>query len=169
MLSAGETTAAAASCPSNPSATLGLPVTNEPIFALIEAHRRACVETLAAYERQSQIEDELVAVFRLSVREAEADPRWIAINDAAQKAVRVQDDLALKLVNTRPATVAGAAALLTYYADATNSEHLEIFPNVDVNGRLFASSVSRDEPSRDFGYFIARNVAAALRCICRSL
>ena len=44
-----------------------------------------------------------------------------AANDAAQEALRVQDDLALKLVNTRPTTVAGAAALLTYYADATTS------------------------------------------------
>ena len=99
--------------------------------------------------------------------EAEADPRWIAVNDAAQEALRVQDELALKLVNTRPTTVAGAAALLTYYADATTSGDLEIFPNVDVDGRL--SAVSRDGPSRDFSYFIARNVAAALRCICRNL
>jgi hypothetical protein len=169
MFSVGKGTAAASNCPSSPSATLGLITTNDPIFAVIEAHRRSCAETLAAYERQSKVEDELVAVFRVSVREAEADPRWIAANDAAQEALRVQDDLALKLVNTRPTTVAGAAALLTYYADATTSEDLEIFPNVDVNGRLFESSVSRDGPSRDFGYFIARNVAAALRCICRNL
>jgi hypothetical protein len=144
-------------------------MSNDPIFAVIEAHRRSRVETLAAYKRQSEVEDELVALFSMSVREAEADQRWIAANDAAQEALRVQDDLALKLVNTRPTTVAGAAALLTYYADATTSEDLEIFPNVDVNGRLFESSVSSDRSSRDFGYFIVGNVAGALRCICRSL
>jgi hypothetical protein len=75
----------------------------------------------------------------------------------------------LKLVDTRPTTVAGAAALLTYYADAMTSKDLEIFPNVDLNGRLFESPVSPDGPSGDFGYFIVRNVAAALHCICRSL
>jgi hypothetical protein len=143
--------------------------TDKKPFVVIEAHRRSCAETLAAYERQSEVEDELVAVFRVSVREAEADPRWIAVNDAAQEALRVQDELALKLVNTRPTTVAGAAALLTYYADATTSEDLEIFPNLDVNDRLFESSAAHDGPSRDFGYLIARNVAAALRCICRNL
>jgi hypothetical protein len=160
MFSGGEGTAAASNCPSSP---------NDPIFAVIEAHRRSCAETLAAYERQSEVEDELVAVFRVSVGEAEADPRWIAVNDAAQEALRVQDELALKLVNIWPTTVAGAAALLTYYADATTSKDLEIFPNIDVNGRLFESSASRDGPSRDFGYFIALNVAAVLRRICRSL
>ena len=166
MFSVSET---ASNCPSGPRAILGPITTNDPILAVIEAHRRSCAVTLAAYERQSAVEDELVAVFRVSVREAEADPRWIVVNDAAQAALRVQDDLALKLVNTRPTTVAGAAALLTYYADATTSQDLEIFPNVDVNGWLFECSVSRHGPGRDFGYFIARNVAAALRCICRDL
>ena len=155
--------AAPSTCPSGPSAT------TDPIFAVIEAHWRSCCDTLAAYERQSEVEDELVAVFRVSVRKAEADPRWNAANDAAQEALHAQDDLALKLMNIRPTTVAGAAALLTYYADATTSEDLDIFPSVDVNGRPFKSSVSRDEPSRDFGYFIVTNVAAALRCICRDL
>ena len=167
MFSVGQGTAATSDCPSSLPATLGLKTTNDPIFAVIEAHRRSCAESLVAYKRQSEVEDELVAVFRVSVGEAEADRRWIAVNAAAQEALRVQDDLALKLVNTRPTTVAGAAALLTYYADATTSEDLEIFPNVDVDGGL--SAVSRDGPSRDFGYFIARNVAAALRCICRNL
>jgi len=155
--------AAASTCPSSP------PATTDPIFAVIEAHWRSCCDTHAAYERQSKVEDELVALLRVSVREAEADPRWNAVNDAAQEALRAQDDLALKLMNTRPTTVAGAAALLTYYADATTSEDLDIFPSVDVNGRPFKSSVSRDEPSRDFGYFIVSNVAAALRCICQNL
>ena len=81
-------------------------MSNDPIFAVIEAHRRSHVETLAAYKHQSEVEDELVAVFRMSVREAEADLWWIAANDAAQEALRVQDDLALKLVNTRPTSPA---------------------------------------------------------------
>ena len=80
--------------------------------------RRACADTCAAYERQSAVEHELVAGVRFPAGEAENDLRWIAANDAAGDALAVQDDLALKLLGTQPTTIAGAAALLTYYVDA---------------------------------------------------
>jgi hypothetical protein len=55
--------------------------------------------------------------------EAQDDPQWIAANDAAREAVAMQDDLAVKPPQTQPTTITGAAALLTYYADAvTNSD-----------------------------------------------
>jgi hypothetical protein len=82
---------------------------NDPIIAAIEAHRRACAETRAAYERQSAVEDELGAGVRVLAGEAENDPRWIAVHGTAAKALAVQDDLALKLLETRPTTIAGAA------------------------------------------------------------
>jgi len=130
--------------------------TNDPIIARIEAHRRACAETRAAFERQNAVEDELGA------DEAENDPRWIAANDAAGEALAVQDHLAVKLLETRPTTIAGAAALLTYYIDVVTTTQPEVvFPELDGNGRPFESK-SIDEPRRDFGYFIVRNVAAAL-------
>jgi hypothetical protein len=73
----------------------------------------------------------------------------------------VQDDLALKLLETQPTTIAGAAALLTYYVDAVTTAQPEVvFPEIDANGRPFESK-SIDEP-RNFAYFIIRNVAAAL-------
>jgi len=136
--------------------------TSDPIIAAIEAHRRACAETHAAYERQSAVEDELGAGVRVPAGEAENDPRWIAANDAAAKALAVQDDLAVKLLETRPTTIAGAAALLTYYVDVIATTQAEvIFPDLDVIGRLLESN-STDEPRRDYGYLIVRNVAAAL-------
>jgi len=138
--------------------------TGDPIFAAIEAHRRACAETCAAYERQSAVEHELVAGVRVPAGEAENDPhpQWIAANDAAGEALAVQDDLALKLLETEPTTVAGAAALLTYYVDAVTTMQPEVvFPELDGNGRS-CESKSIDEPRRDFAYFIVRNVAAAL-------
>ena len=111
--------------------------TDDPIVAMIEAHRRACVETRATFEHQSVVENEFVA-----------GVRWIAANDAAGEALAVQDDLAVKLLETRPTTIAGAAALLTYYVDAVTTTQPEVaFPELD---------------GRDFAYFIARNVAAAL-------
>jgi len=143
--------------------------TNDPIIAAIEAHRRACIETRAAYERQSAVEDELGAGVRVPAGEAENDPRWIAANDAAAIALAVQDGLAVKLLETQPTTIAGAAALLTYYVDVIATMQAEvIFPDLDVIGPLFESK-SADEPRRDFGHLVVRNVAAALsRWLLRS-
>jgi len=135
---------------------------DDPIIAAIEAHRRACAETGAAYERRNAVEDELVAGVRVPAGEAESDPQWVAADDAAGEALAVQDDLAVKLLETQPTTIAGAAALLNYYVDAVTTTQPEVvFPELDGNGRPFESK-SIDEPSRDFAYFIVRNVAAAL-------
>jgi hypothetical protein len=131
--------------------------TGDPIIAAIEAHRRSYAETCAAHERRNAVEDELMAA-----GEAESDPQWIAADDAAGEALAAQDDLALKLLETQPTTIAGAAALLTYYVDAVATTQPEIvFPELDGKGRPFESK-SIDVPRRDFAYFIVRNVAAAL-------
>jgi hypothetical protein len=136
--------------------------TDDPIIAMIEAHRRACVETRAAFEHQSTVENELVAGARVPAGEAENHPQWLAANAAAGEALAVQDDLAVKLLEIRPTTVAGAAALLTYYVDAVTTTQPEVvFPELDGNGRPFESKLV-DEPRRDFGYFMMSNVAAAL-------
>src|SRR6516225_2645207 len=120
--------------------------TDDPIIAAIEAHRRACAETRAAFEHQSAVEN---------------DAQRIVADDAAAEALAVQDDFAVKLLETQPTTIAGAAALLTYYVDAVATTQPEVvFPELDGNGRPFESR-SIDEP-RDFAYFIVRNVAAAL-------
>ena len=121
--------------------------TDDPIIAAIEAHRRACAETRAAFEHQSAVEN---------------DAQRIVADDAAAEALAVQDDFAVKLLETQPTTIAGAAALLTYYVDAVTTTQPEVvFPELDRNGRPFESK-SIDEPRRDFAYFIVRNVAAAL-------
>src|SRR6516165_1645805 len=134
----------------------------DPIIAAIEAHRRACAETWAAYERRNAVEDELVAGVRVPAGEAESDPQWIAADDAAGEALAVQDDLAVKLLETQPTTIAGAGALLSYYVDVVTTTQPEVvFPELDGNGSLLESK-SVDEPRRDFVYFIVRNVAAVL-------
>jgi hypothetical protein len=135
---------------------------NDPIIATIEAHRRACRQTRDAYERQSVVENQLGVGVRLLAGDAENDPRWIAANDTAASALAVQDDLAVKLLETQPTTIAGAAELLTYYVGVIATTQAEvIFPDIDVIGRLLESK-SDDEPRRDFGYLIVRNVAVAL-------
>jgi hypothetical protein len=136
--------------------------TDDPIIAAIEAHRHTCAETRAAFEHQSAVENELVARAQVSAGEAENDPQWIAANAVAGEALAAQDDLAMKLLETQPTTIAGAAALLTYYADVlTTTQPDVVFPELDGNGPPFASEFIGDS-GRDFGYFIVRNVAAAL-------
>ena len=133
---------------------------DDPIIAAIDAHRRACSQTRAAFERQSAVENGLVV--RAGVPAGEVENEWIAANAVAGEALAVQDDLAVKLLETQPTTIAGAAALLTYYVDVITTKQPEVaFPELDVNGRPLESK-SIDEPRRDFGYFIVRNVAAAL-------
>jgi len=136
--------------------------TDDPIIAAIEAHRRACVRTRAAFENQSAVENELVARAGVPAGEAENNRRWVAANAAVGEAMVVQDDLAVKLLETQPTTIAGAAALLTYYVDVVTTMQPDVvFPELDGNARPFESK-SIDEPRRDFSYFIMRNVAAAL-------
>jgi hypothetical protein len=94
--------------------------------------------------------------------DAENDPRWIAANDTAARALTVQDDLAVKLLAIRPTTLAGAAALLTYYIDVMATTQAEvIFPDLDMIDRLLESR-STEVPKRDFGYLIVHNVATVL-------
>jgi hypothetical protein len=136
--------------------------TKDPIIAAIEAHRHARDETCAANERQTAVENKLAAGVRVPVGEVEYDPEWIAANNAVGEALAVQDDLAVKLLEIQPRTIAGAAALLNYYVDVITTELPEVvFPELDVNGRLFVSK-SINEPRKDFLYFLVRNVAAAL-------
>jgi hypothetical protein len=132
---------------------------DDPIIAAIDAHRRACAQTRAAFERQSAVENELVV--RAGVPAGEVENKWIAASAAAEETLAVQDDLAVKLLETQPTTIAGAAALLTYYVDAvTTTQPDVVFPELDRNGWPLMST-SIDE-RMDFGYFIIRNVAAAL-------
>jgi hypothetical protein len=92
----------------------------------------------------------------------EVENEWIAANAVAGEALAVQDDLAVKLLETQPTTIAGAAALLTYYADVlTTTQPDVVFPQLNGSGWPFGST-SIDEPRRDFGYLIVRDVAAAL-------
>jgi hypothetical protein len=136
--------------------------TDDPIIAAIEAHQRACAKTRAAFENQSAIENELVAGTGVAAGEAENDLQWVAANAAVGEALAEQDDLAVKLLETQPTTIVGAAALLTYYVDVvTTTQPDVVFPELDGNAWPFVSK-SIDEPRRDFSYFMIRNVATAL-------
>jgi hypothetical protein len=69
---------------------------------------------------------------------------------------------AFDLLEIRPTTVAGAAALLVYYAEM-EGKHEQVFPeHLDANGRPLDPGVVAGPWYGRFGFFLVRNVAASL-------
>jgi hypothetical protein len=148
---------------STAAASLGLPAAQaasepDPIFAAIEAHRKAEAEFGDRVERKCALERVLpdhrcksnFDSGKETIVETD-DPRWIA-------AVREEDegsDLAREAVvafaTTKPTTIAGVRALLAYFAVVEAIDDGAAWPDhVDEDG---GGSVA---------YFVARNAAAAL-------
>ena len=96
----------------------------DPIFAAIEAHRRAEVEFSGAVERLSDLENELPKERRRSEIKMgvlaivlQDDPLWIQLQRTVLAASKIADEAATQLLNTRPTTLAGVAAVLRYAYD----------------------------------------------------
>ena len=96
----------------------------DPIFAAIEAHRRAEVEFSGAVERLSDQENELPKERRRSEIKMdvlaivlENNPLWIELQRTVLAASKIADEAATQLLSTRPTTLAGVAAVLRYAYD----------------------------------------------------
>jgi hypothetical protein len=115
----------------------------DPIFAAIEAHRRACAATTAAF--QSAADD------------------GVDVEDNEQhRLFDNRDRAAFDLLEIQPTTVAGAAALLAYYVEVEGM-NAQVFPeHLDVNGRPLDPGVAVGEWYGKFGFFLAHHVAATL-------
>jgi hypothetical protein len=133
----------------------------DPIFAAIEAHRKAIAAHSEAVGAEGALEESLsdderrsvLTVWREEIVETD-DPRWIAAVRARWATSNSMDDLAIDLLNTEPTTVAGIEALLRYFAD----QETELFPY----------EVSHDDGSEGtFGAYLVRHAADALRKIAR--
>jgi hypothetical protein len=127
--------AGAASVPvlASPAAFASASAAVDPIYAAIAAHRIANLEfhgENSVNEDHPQYENEME---RLS--------------DADNAA-------AVNLCDVQPTTVAGAIALLNYYAEVTVSHDGEDWP-VEIEDK-------QDGVEKPFGYFFTRNVARAL-------
>jgi hypothetical protein len=134
----------------------------DPIYAAIEAHRRAIAAHGEAVETEMALEVSLpedqrqsdIKVWEEKIVETD-DPRWLAVVRARWEASNSMDDLAIDLLNTEPATVAGIEALLRYF--------------VDQEEGLFPEDVSHDDGSEGaFGTYLVRHAADALGEIARS-
>ena len=96
----------------------------DPIFAAIDAHRRAEAEFSGAVERLSDLENELPKERRRSEIKMgvlaivlQDDPLWIQLQRTVLAASKIADEAATQLLNTRPTTLAGVAAVLRYAYD----------------------------------------------------
>jgi hypothetical protein len=120
----------------------------DPIFAAIEAHRRAITAHENALNAESRLDESL------SDEQKSDDPRWLAATKATWEASRVMDVVAIDLLNTELTTVAGIEALLRYFADRDEG--------------LFPGGVSNDDGSEEtFDTELIRHAADALGRIAR--
>lgn len=117
----------------------------DPILAAIEAHRHAHAATTAAHQAAADAGVDL----------EDREHHWL---------MDKQDRAAFDLLEIEPTTVAGAAALLAYYAEVEGMyAHAQVFPeHLDVNGRPLDSGVAIGKWYGKFGVFLARHVAATL-------
>jgi hypothetical protein len=134
----------------------------DPIFAAVEAHRRAVAAHGEAVDTEMALEESLpddrrrslITIWEEKIVETD-DPRWIASERARRAAVDTVDDLAMNLVKIEPTTIAGIEALLRYFADNEDN--------------IFPDGVDRDDGSEEvFGTYLARHAADALRKIAHS-
>jgi len=127
----------------------------DPIFAAIEAHRRAIAAHGEAVGIEMALEVSLPDDRRLTdVREDKIvetdDPRWPAALRAVSAASSAMDDAAIDLVNIEPTTVAGVEGLLRYFADDEDN--------------IFPDGVARGDGSEEtFETYLARHAADAHR------
>jgi hypothetical protein len=110
-----------------------VPVAIDPIYAAIAAHGTANLE----YHDENLVDED----------HPRYDKEMQRLSDAAEAA-------AVNLCDVQPTTIAGAIALLNYYAEVTVSHDGEDWP-VELEDK-------QDGVEKPFGYFFTRNVARAL-------
>jgi hypothetical protein len=110
-----------------------VPFAVDPIYAAIAAHR---IANLEFHDENSVDEDH-----------PQYESEMERLSDAAEAAAR-------NLCHVQPMTIAGAIALLNYYAEVTVSHDGEDWP-VEREDK-------QDGVEKPFGYFLTRNVARAL-------
>jgi hypothetical protein len=118
----------------------------DPIFAAIEAHRKAAGARYVILNALNETRDDA--------------PELGITEDAHDKAVKIEVAATVKLRKTLPTTVAGVMAVATYFV-----EHRDRYP-IWIGGEIASKPGSVDYPeARSFEDCLVRNLAAALRMI----
>lgn len=157
----------------------------DPIFAVIDRHRAAYVESIAAFKEHRELEELLPSDKRRSYQICDDyyiwgetgdprldtdDPRWI---ESVFRVGETHDDArvaAIEMTNVCPTTIAGALALLTYIDDFNrgvvhnDSGHYE-WPDElsgEDEGLTCRNGRALEMP---WPFWVMRNIQAALRSL----
>jgi hypothetical protein len=153
---AATSAAAALAAATPPAAATGSP---DPIFAAIEAHRRAAQKSEEAVGRQYALETKLVSELkgdpdRFTI--AHNDPAYIEAEQTVSTASDEMFDRSLDLLDANPTSVAGAAALLRYVSSEDLGDDWR-FPDFEVE-----DDGDDEQKKTDFRTAVMRHVSAAL-------
>jgi hypothetical protein len=139
-------------------AAAGATQADDPIFAAIEAHRRAFEATNKVLLEHGDLEETLpkgltqsrISEWEEKIFETDA-PEWIASERAVRAFHDAETEAVLQLAGMSPVTTAGAAAVLAYSVEQPCKIGCK-FPQFDDDGGV----------TRPFEFFVIQNCAAAL-------
>jgi hypothetical protein len=124
----------------------------DPVFEAIKLHRQLDEEHLAKLDLRDDI---LLA-------HGEGDPRWQLLDRQVSDVSSAFDDAAYAFLEIEPTTVAGANALLSYFAEV-ETERPQYFPDYESS-----ESEQGDDDCVPFGVALVRHVSEAIGRITRS-
>ena len=170
---------AAASALAAPALALSGP---DPIFAAIEAHKRAYAAVDQIIDQQAALETALPRAKRRwswtcfdlqPLADCADDPRWLAMQEQAELLGRARDVAQMGLLTTRATTTAGLAALLRYAYEFRDRG--DEWPDLirdddgDLSTRHLLSAAGKleedEDGAHDFEVELCRVVADALDAI----
>jgi hypothetical protein len=144
------TVAALAVVPAVPVAALAVTADPDPIFAVIEEHRTAVGAYSAAIDRRNDLEE------RLPSGGWDFSPEWIAADRDVDVCEGEPDRAARRIIETKPTTLAGVAALLNYVASATP----QTFP--DYSSGEGVDDADPDDLDQPWEHYLHRMLAEAV-------
>ena len=137
----------------------------DPVYAAIDAHRKAHVAHEAAIDREFELEARLPQEKRQSrvdgngaTMSATDDPLWMMSELAVRRASDAKFRAACDLLDVRPTTIAGIVALSKYAVD-----HMDAGNNwPDQVGDVDEAGHEREQP---WAYFLLESIAKSLEAI----
>ena len=136
----------------------------DPIFAVIEAHRRALIARDLALDAFGKAEQEIPSKLQKSyflsrvccgeehdhIVDKDA-PEWLEVSRAWIEAMDAEFLAAIELTNIKPATIAGVAAVTAYYTQMMALDPLLAGRTHRRGCRRYRAAVIRDLPDPQLG------------------
>jgi hypothetical protein len=139
----------------------------DPIFALIEQHKRAYAAYSAILLEQNELETTIPLEKRKTSLDAWSDevfetddPRWVAYERKTRDLVVAEDDARLGLISVEPTTLQGAIALLQYVAELDTRGYAWL-ENLHEEGE--AADEQNTTLAPHWSYYLHRNLATSLQ------